>query len=144
MHIVYHHRTTGQDAQGIHIREIIRAFHTLGHTTELVSFADRRRQSSDGDANATSEAAESSSRTGAAGPRTTGADSSRTGSGQPAGERYTWLQRVRALPWIYECAELAYNVWGLWALSRAIRKRRPQLLYERYSLFNFCGISTLR
>jgi glycosyltransferase involved in cell wall biosynthesis len=36
--------------------------------------------------------------------------------------------------------ELAYNFWGVWALSRAVRRRRPDLLYERYSLFNLSGV----
>ena len=117
MHILYHHRTTAQDAQGIHIREILHAFTELGHATELVSFAERR----------------------GSGPAT----SRRTAAPAPT-ERYGWLQRLRNLPWVYECAEIAYNVWGVWALSRAIRRRRPALLYERYSLYNLSGIVASR
>lgn len=126
VHILYHHRTTGQDAQGIHIREILHAFAELGHTTELVSFAERRR----GAAPAEARSRPSKPATAAAGP---------------AGpERFGWLQRLRNLAWVYECAEIAYNVWGIWALWRAIRERRPALLYERYSLYNISGVVASR
>jgi glycosyltransferase involved in cell wall biosynthesis len=116
MHILYHHRTTGQDAQGIHIREILGAFHALGHSTELVSFADRSHAAPVAEA-----------------PQGT------ISRPAPHRERYALLSRLRSLALIYECAELLYNLWGFWALARAIRHRRPDLLYERYSLFNVSG-----
>jgi glycosyltransferase involved in cell wall biosynthesis len=124
MHILYHHRTAGQDAQGIHIQEILHAFQALGHTTELVSFADRgpRRPAA-----AAAPAAPATVVHAAAG-----------------GERYTWMARLKNLALVYECAELAYNLWGLWALGRAMRRRRPDVLYERYSLFNVSGVLASR
>lgn len=36
MRILYHHRTRSTDAQRIHIREIVRAFETLGHSVQIV------------------------------------------------------------------------------------------------------------
>ena len=120
MHILYHHRTTGQDAQGIHIQEILRAFESLGHTTELVSFAERRRVK--------------------VAPQERRTEVPAAGRG----ERYTWLARVRNLAILYECAELAYNAWGITAIWRAARRRRPALLYERYSLFNVSGVVVSR
>ena len=36
MHILYHHRTLGDGAEGIHIREMIEAFRRLGHTVTVV------------------------------------------------------------------------------------------------------------
>lgn len=116
MHILYHHRTTGQDAQGIHIQEILHAFESLGHSTELVSFADRRKAQTP------------------AGPRRTEVHAAR------GGERYTWLAKLKSLAIVYELAELGYNIWGLSALTRAVLRRRPGLLYERYSLFNVSGV----
>jgi glycosyltransferase involved in cell wall biosynthesis len=120
MHILYHHRTTGQDAQGIHIQEILRAFTALGHTTALVSFADRHR----GDG---------------AAPLQTQVTAARAG-----GERYGWLGRLRRLAIVYEAAELAYNAWGVYAMLRAVRRQRPDLIYERYSLFNVSGVIVAR
>ncbi len=42
--------------------------------------------------------------------------------------------------WLYECAELAYNAYGLILLSASILKRKPDLIYERYALFTFAGV----
>jgi glycosyltransferase involved in cell wall biosynthesis len=38
---------------------------------------------------------------------------------------------------LFECLELGYNLVTLWRMSAAIRRLRPQLIYERYSLFLF-------
>ncbi|MEO5656307.1 MAG: glycosyltransferase family 4 protein [Nitrospiria bacterium] len=40
----------------------------------------------------------------------------------------------------YELLQLAYNLYGYWRLCRAIRERRPDLIYERYSLNTLCGV----
>jgi glycosyltransferase involved in cell wall biosynthesis len=37
MRILYHHRTQAEDAQGIHIREMVKAFRSLGHEVEMIS-----------------------------------------------------------------------------------------------------------
>jgi glycosyltransferase involved in cell wall biosynthesis len=141
MHVLYHHRTTGQDAQGIHIQEILRAFHALGHSTDLVSFADRKRRRPAGAPNANPHAT----------TRREGAHALRPATSEPlevpaarGGERYSWLAKLRNLAIVYEIAELGYNAWGFWALSRAVRRRRPGLLYERYSLFNVSGVLVSR
>jgi len=138
MHVLYHHRTTGQDAQGIHIAEILHAFRSLGHTTELVSFADRRRKAalpatSPADGSALCEPA----------PPSSAAPPPAPSSAAPR-ERYAWLGPVKRLAVLYECAELAYNIWGVWALWSAARHRRPDVLYERYSLFNVSGVVVSR
>ena len=36
MRILYHHRTRAEDAQGVHIREMVKAFRDLGHEVHLV------------------------------------------------------------------------------------------------------------
>ncbi len=41
MHIIYHHRTRAMGAEGIHIREIYRAFERNGHSVELVSLTNK-------------------------------------------------------------------------------------------------------
>ena len=37
MRILYHHRTQSEDAQGIHINEMVKAFRDLGHEVEMAS-----------------------------------------------------------------------------------------------------------
>jgi glycosyltransferase involved in cell wall biosynthesis len=41
MKLIYHHRTEGDGAEGIHIREMIRAFRANGDNVKLVSITDR-------------------------------------------------------------------------------------------------------
>lgn len=42
-------------------------------------------------------------------------------------------------PWLFELMELGYNLPALVRLLRAIRRHRPDLVYERYSLFLMAG-----
>jgi glycosyltransferase involved in cell wall biosynthesis len=41
---------------------------------------------------------------------------------------------------VYELAELAYNVPAFWRLAKAYRAMKPDVLYERYSLFLLAGL----
>jgi glycosyltransferase involved in cell wall biosynthesis len=41
MKILYHHRTRAEDAQGIHIAELVKAFRELGHQVNIVSLVGR-------------------------------------------------------------------------------------------------------
>src|SRR5690348_15508776 len=36
MKILYHHRTLGDGAEGIHIREMVKAFRALGHEVKVI------------------------------------------------------------------------------------------------------------
>lgn len=44
MKILYHHRTLGDGAEGIHIKEMVGAFRQLGHTVRLVGPATEKDQ----------------------------------------------------------------------------------------------------
>jgi glycosyltransferase involved in cell wall biosynthesis len=41
---------------------------------------------------------------------------------------------------VYELAELAYNIPAFWRLAKAYRAMKPDVLYERYSLFLLAGL----
>ena len=50
-----------------------------------------------------------------------------------------WLKRH--LPKIvYEILECGYNIVAARRLYRAVRQHRPDVIYERYNLFNFAGV----
>lgn len=105
MRIIYHHRTQAEDAQGIHINEMVKAFRDLSHEVEMVSLVE-----SEGD------------------------------SGKKVrGGAWRWLASL-APNWLYELMGLTYNLYGYRRLSRTIRWKRPDLIYERYALNTFCGI----
>lgn len=100
MLIFYHHRTLGDGAEGIHIREMIGAFRQLGHTVKVF------------------------------GPVGEG---SAVASGKAG-----WLSHLkRALPGaVFELCEMGYTLVSFWQLWRAIRRERPNFIYDRYITFN--------
>jgi glycosyltransferase involved in cell wall biosynthesis len=63
---------------------------------------------------------------------------------QPGGKKIrgrAWETLTRWIPsWLYELMSLTYNVYGYRRLCRAIRAKRPDLIYERYALNTFCGV----
>jgi len=60
---------------------------------------------------------------------------------QASGKRGRLGSLIARLPGVlFEVMELGYNLVTLLRLSRAIRRLRPQLIYERYSLFLFATV----
>lgn len=114
MRILYHHRTQAEDAQGIHIAEMIRAFRGLGHTVDLVALVDSNPE----------EAPE------------------KKATRPNHSFRKKWLAQVPV--WFYELMQIAYNLVGYFRIARAIKAKRPDLIYERYSLNTLCGILASR
>ncbi|WP_019625782.1 glycosyltransferase family 4 protein [Thioalkalivibrio sp. ALJT] len=113
MKILYHHRTRGEDAQGIHIRALCTAFRELGHEVHMVAPLQRRAEASPA---ATPAGADADDR-----------DARPTLKGVP-------------IPfWFYELLSLAYNGPAFVLLLWAVLRHRPAFIYERYSLFSFAG-----
>jgi glycosyltransferase involved in cell wall biosynthesis len=55
--------------------------------------------------------------------------------------RKGWKALVNYSPkWLYELMRLAYNLYGYILLARKVRAKKPDFIYERYSLNTFCGI----
>lgn len=106
--VVYHHRTQGVDAQGIHVFEMCKAFEALGYT--VVKVAPHAQEQ--------------------VGRDTRPGFLSRMASSLP--------------PLAYELLELGYNLVGIPRLYRAVRAHRPVFVYERYSLYNLCGVAVSR
>ncbi|HEU4669277.1 MAG TPA: glycosyltransferase family 4 protein [Dyella sp.] len=111
MRVTYHHRTRGRDVEGVHIRGIVDALRGLGHEVHIVSFP--------------------------------GADPEQAPSataGTPA-RRGRLASLVTKLPGVvFELAELAYNAVTLVRMGRELKQRRPDMVYERYSLFLFATV----
>lgn len=111
MNVIYHHRTRGRDVEGVHIRGIVHALRALGHTVSIVSFPGADPEQV---------------------PATSGA--------APKG-RSRLATAVSRLPGvIFELAELGYNLITLVRMGKLLRLRKPDLIYERYSLFLFATI----
>jgi glycosyltransferase involved in cell wall biosynthesis len=56
----------------------------------------------------------------------------------------SWKGLVRRVPFAYELVQLGYNLFGLpWLLAKLITSN-ASFVYERYSLFCFCGVLAAR
>ena len=64
------------------------------------------------------------------------------GQGDAAGEAKEagWKKLARRLPLVSELVQLGYNLAGLPMLVWKMHRWDPDLVYERYSLFNFSGV----
>lgn len=111
MRILYHHRTRGRDVEGVHIRGVVGALRGLGHEVAVMSFP--------------------------------GADPEQEqahGAAQRGGRGRLGALVSRMPGVLFEALELGYNLVTLVRMRRAFARFRPQLVYERYSLFLFATV----
>src|SRR6185312_12587928 len=111
MRILYHHRTRGRDVEGVHIRGVVGALRALGHEVSVLSFPG---------ADPEQEPAAGAART-----------KQRGGLG-------AIVSRMPGV--LFEALELGYNLVTLVRMPSAFARLRPQLVYERYSLFLFSTV----
>jgi glycosyltransferase involved in cell wall biosynthesis len=114
MNILYHHRTQAQCAEGVHIREIVKAFEALGHRVFIVSppgvdiYKDSFSQ-----------------------------DVENRNSLLSLG----WKFVTRCLPqFLFEIVEIAYNFYALGEIKKVLRKEKIDFIYERNSFFCWAGV----
>lgn len=112
--IIYHHRTRGDGAEGIHIGEMIKALEVLGHHVELVCPATSKR--------------------------TLGISLGMKG----VTAKETRSKRGLIKLYFIHFLELGYNLVSFLRLSWNIRRMRPDFVYERYSSYHFGGILACR
>lgn len=108
MRILYHHRTRGREVEGVHIRGVVNALRGLGHEVTVLSFPG-------------------------ADPELEQQHPSGTSAPNGRGRLGALVSRMPGV--LFEMLELGYNLVTLVRLRRAFARLRPQLVYERYSLF---------
>ncbi len=108
MNILYHHRTLGDGAEGVHVSSMVDAFRALGHDVRVTSLiGDKTNYST---------------------PRTRFLE-----------QVTKWTPRSA-----YELMEIGYSLLGYRMLTSQNNGWKPQLVYERYTLFNFSGLMAAR
>ncbi len=108
MRILYHHRTLGDGAEGIHVEEMVKAFQSLGHEVRVVSLIGQQ----------TNVASKKQS---------------------------MWTNVKKRLPgFIFELAELAYNLHGYHTISDAVNSFKPDLIYDRYVSYHYSAVGVGR
>lgn len=126
MKVVYHHRTRGKGAEGVHIMGIVKAMREMGHEVSLLSLPG-----SDPEADQVQSAKPKSQQ-----------EASDTGQKSIL---HRLLELTRHVPeFVFELIELAYNLVAFVRVSKSIKHNRAGFLYERYSLFMFAGVMAAR
>lgn len=116
--VLYHHRTRGKGAEGVHILGIVKAMRELGMTVDIMSMPGADPEQTDA----------------ATQPRT----KTQSGGG---GALSKLMGLTRFVPeFAFEMLELLYNAVAYFRIATYLRGNDPQWIYERYSLFMFGGV----
>lgn len=122
LNVLYHHRTRGQDVEGVHIRGIVSAMRALGHRVDVLSppGVDVER-----------------------GALAAGGVAPSVNRFPPRPSPWS-LVSANAPEVLFESIEVAYNAYAWPALEGSLLRRKYDLLYERYALFSLAGVVTAR
>lgn len=114
--ILYHHRTMGRGAEGLHILHITEALEAMGHQVEILSppGINPRQEAGTGPLDMTEV--------------------------KTQGTQSAWKAiSCKAPQVIFECIEFFYNFWALPRLIFAHRRSHYDLIYERHAMFLLAG-----
>lgn len=116
--VVYHHRTRGRGAEGVHIMGIVDALRELGHKVTLLSFPGADPEQ----------------------PETPVVQADRTSA--KSDSLFVRLAKLtKHVPqWVFEFFEIGYNLIAWWRLRKLMVEEKPTFIYERYSLFMIAGV----
>jgi len=119
MNILYHHRTRGSGAEGVHIKGIVAALREKGHTVNILSFPGADPEKTEDSVKMNNESQKSFFIRG-----------------------MHWLSGLsKSVPeFVFEWLEILYNLIALARLKQSFRQESIDLIYERYSLFMFFSI----
>lgn len=114
--ILYHHRTQGRGAEGVHISSIVNSLTAMGHEVTILSPPGIDPLSNAGNAPV---------------------DKSNVDT---KGINSLWKVISKNLPnFIFEAIEIAYNIPACWRLYRKMSSKKYDLVYERYAFYMIAG-----
>jgi len=116
LNILYHHRTQGRGAEGVHITSIVHALRAMGHSVTVVSppGVDPLNPA-----------------------HSTPVDKSRVRTG---GVQTLWKLISKYLPnFLFEIAEIFYNIPAYRRLKAVLAAQKFDLIYERYAFYLIAG-----
>lgn len=118
MKVLYHHRTRGKGAEGVHILGIVNAMRQLAIEVDIMSMPG-----ADPEQTQTQSAAEAKQPSGGSGVVT------------------KLMGLTRFVPeFAFELLEVLYNAVAYLRIAKYFRNNHPDWIYERYSLFMFAGV----
>ncbi|MBU0477482.1 glycosyltransferase [bacterium] len=111
--ILYHHRTQGTGAEGVHVANIIKGFRRLGNKVYVVSPSGVDAEKTQG--------------------------GNPYGKKKGIGRFFSFLSKF--LPqFLFEILEIGYNFRVYFKLKKVLRHKRIDFIYERYAFFTFVGV----
>lgn len=117
MNILFHHRTRGRGAEGVHICGVVKGLEQLGHNVDILSLPGAEPEKASVGNNKEAKTSKNS----------------RTFKILTGFAKY--------FPeFIFEFLELAYNLVAVYRISRSVKEKKIDFIYERYSLFMCAGI----
>ncbi|WP_397471122.1 glycosyltransferase family 4 protein [Rheinheimera sp.] len=122
MNILFHHRTRGKGAEGVHIMGVTNGLRSLGHSVHILSLPGADPESGSASSGGTQH--------------------ENTAVPLQKGMLVRWLlDLTRYVPEaVFELFELAYNLPAVLRLRRAVKCHNINTIYERYSLFMFATV----
>lgn len=121
MNILFHHRTRGKGAEGVHIRGVTKGLRDLGHTVSILSLPG----------------AEPEPKEKISSPQ--GAKASQKKSKPSFIASLAGLTKYTP-EFLFEFIEILFNLLSVFRLKKAVKENRTELIYERYSLFLFASV----
>ena len=122
MNILFHHRTRGKGAEGVHIRGVTKGLRDLGHSVSILSLPGAEPEALAGDL-----------------------PSSSTGNDAKLAKKGKFLSSLASLTkytpeFVFELIEITFNLLSIIRLKKAVKETKAELIYERYSLFLFASV----
>ncbi|XQW85348.1 glycosyltransferase [Thalassotalea piscium] len=126
MNILFHHRTRGRGAEGVHIRGVVKGLRELNHKVFILSLPG---------ADPEEEELAVPKQVAVKAPEKTEAKE----------EKKSFLSKLTNLTqylpeFVFEWIELFFNVISYFRLRREVKQHQIDCIYERYSLFLFASV----
>lgn len=151
MNILFHHRTRGKGAEGVHIRGVVKGLRQLGHNVAILSLPgaepEAATQANRDVAAQTPAAAPTASETSS--PTSAGVTSQSTPApetstdGKPVSRSLAsrLTEATKYVPeFVFELIEILFNLVSLLRIRKAVKDHGTTMIYERYSLFLFSTV----
>lgn len=115
MNILFHHRTRGRGAEGVHIRGVVKGLTQLGNTVTILSIPGAEPEAE---------------------------EQQKPAQKNDKKNGFSLLSEItKHVPeFVFEMFELAYNFLAVFRLKKSVQSNKINLIYERYSLFMFISV----
>lgn len=119
MNILFHHRTRGRGAEGVHIRGVVKGLRQLNHHVDILSLPGAEPEAEE---------------------KTTSDE--KINQAPIKKSKFSILSDLtKHVPeFVFELFELAFNLIAVIRLRKTIKEKNITLIYERYSLFMFASV----